>query len=112
MFAFASHSPARTVSALAGTVAAALICLGAAAGPAKATTLDQNADAVRTAEVSLAGVNLSSEKGRHALETRIRAAARSVCTTGGHNVKSRTDEMRCIRDAVSAAITPLRVAAR
>ncbi len=112
MFAFASHSATTTVSAIAGTVAAALICLGAAAGPAKAAEAGQNFEAPRSVEVSLAGVNLNSEKGREALETRIRAAARTVCATGGHDVKSRTDQTRCVREAVSAATTPLSFAAR
>lgn len=112
MFAFVSNSPAHTASAIVGSVAAALICLGAAAGPAKAQTAYQDLEAPRTVEVSLAGVNLNSEKGRDALESRIRAAARTVCATGGHDVKSRTDETRCVRDAVAAATAPINFAAR
>lgn len=111
MFAFASHTPARTASALVGTVAAALLCLGAAAGPAKAApaaTLDF--EAPRSVQVSVAGIDLNSDKGQAELRARLRAAARSVCHTYENTPQARIETSRCAWEAMRNAAMPVRLA--
>lgn len=109
MFAFASHTPARTASALVGTVAAALLCLGAAAGPAKAApALD--VEAPRSMQVSAEGIDLNSAEGRTELRARLRTAARSVCKTDDYTPQDRIETSRCAWEAMRTAKMPTRLA--
>lgn len=109
MFAFVSPTTGRTATALLGSVAAAFICLGAAAGPAKAAPAVD--EAPRSVEVSLEGINLNSAKGQDMLKARLRAAARTVCDNGASNAMERNEQSRCMQEALTEATTPLRFAA-
>lgn len=87
----------RTIFGTIGTVICAGVCLVAATAPAQAA----NAASITT--VSHVDLNLASDRGRDVLDTRIKSAARSVCANGGGDVRARTDEARCVREAISQA---------
>ncbi len=87
----------RTVLGTFGTVICAGVCLAAAAAPAQA------AEAPRATTVSYVDLNLANDQGRDTLDARIKAAARSVCSNGSDDVRGRTEEARCVRDAISQA---------
>lgn len=108
MFAFVSPTAGRNAAALLGSVAAAFICLGAAAGPANAAPAID--DAPRTVEVSVDGLDLNSAKGQEMLQARLRAAARAVCDNGAVNAMERIEKSRCMQGALEEATTPLRFA--
>ncbi len=91
------HTALRTVVATFGTVIGAGICLIGATAPAAA------ADAPRVVTVSSSDLNMASVAGRNAFEQRVRLAARSVCTLGSGDLRTRADEARCIGAAISAA---------
>jgi UrcA family protein len=97
MFATANDSIVRTVAGTIGTVVFASACLLAAAGPAAAS------EAPRASVVSYSDLDLAHAPGRNALEFRIKAAARNVCASGLDDVRGRTAEARCVRDAVNSA---------
>jgi UrcA family protein len=80
-----------------GTAFFAGLCLVGATAPANA------AETPRITTVSYSDLNISSAKGREALDLRILQAARSVCTTGSNDTAARIQESRCVRDAVNAA---------
>ena len=50
--------------------------------------------------VSYADLNLANVQGRAALNARIKAAARSVCKADSSDLQSRTNETRCIKQAI------------
>jgi len=104
MFATFNDTVLRTVIGTFGTVICAGVCLIAATAPANA------ADAPRARIVSYSDLNLASDRGRVALDMRIQSAARAVCASGLNDLRSRTEEIRCVRNAVSAA-KPRKVAA-
>jgi UrcA family protein len=87
----------RTVAGTVGTLIFAGACLFGATAPAVA------AEAPAAVAVSYTDLNLASEKGRAALDTRIRQAARSVCFSGTRDLRSRTEEVRCYQNAVKSA---------
>ncbi len=109
MFAFAQSTATRAILGLVGTTIGAALCLGAAAGPASAQT-GQSFDAPRSAKVAIGDLNLGNADDHKRLDTRLRAAARSVCATGGDTVAARTQESQCIRATLKAA-EPARMAA-
>jgi len=95
---FATSTTAfRTVVGGFGTLIFAGVCLFGATAPAVA------AEAPRVAHVSYGDLNLASDEGRSALDSRIKSAARAVCLEGGRDVRSLTEEARCIRNAIEAA---------
>ncbi|GGI79533.1 hypothetical protein GCM10007973_15140 [Polymorphobacter multimanifer] len=106
MFAFAQSTASRAAFGLVGTVIGAALCIGAAAGPAQA----QQVDAPRSVKVAIGDLNLASTVDHKRLDTRLRAAARSVCANGGDTIADRTHQSQCIRDAIKAT-EPARMAA-
>ena len=92
-----STSAFRTVLGTVGTVLCAGVCLLAATAPAQA------AEAPRATSVSYLDLNLGNDQGRDTLDARIKAAARSVCASGSNDVRARTEEARCVREAISQA---------
>ena len=92
-----STSAFRNVLGTVGTVVCAGICLLAATAPAQA------AEAPRATTVSYVDLNPGNDQGRNTLDARIKAAARSVCANGGGDVRARTDEARCVREAIAQA---------
>jgi UrcA family protein len=95
---FATNSIAlRTLAGTVGTIIFAGACLFGATAPAVA------AEAPRTAKVSYTDLNLASDKGRAVLDARIRQAARSVCFEGGQDLRSKTEESRCLHEAIKSA---------
>lgn len=97
MFTTASSSIRTNVIAAIGTALFAGICLFGATAPAAA----QDAPQVKT--VSYTDLNVASASGRHTLDRRIVQAARSVCESGGNDVRSLNAEARCTDKAVSDA---------
>ena len=97
MFATINDSIVRTIVGTVGTAVFASACLLAAAGPANA------AEAPVARVVSYSDLDLTRAPGRTALEFRIRAAARNVCATGLDDVRGRSAESRCVRDAINSA---------
>ncbi len=97
MFATLNDTMTRIVIGTFGTALCAGACLFGAAAPAVA------APAESTRVVHYADLNLASEAGRDTLHLRITQAARAVCATGLRDVRSQTDERRCIKSAVEAA---------
>ncbi len=94
---FATASIARTLVGTAGAALFAATCLVGAVAPAQAQ------DAVRTQTVRFDDLNLSNDAGRAALEQRIRAAAKSVCSVAGDDVASRNSVAKCTKVAVANA---------
>jgi UrcA family protein len=92
-----STSAFRNLLGTVGTVLCAGVCLIAATAPAQA------AEAPRATTVSYVDLNLGNDQGRDTLDARIKAAARSVCANGGNDVRARTVEARCVREAISQA---------
>jgi UrcA family protein len=92
-----STNALRTVLGTFGTVICAGVCLMAATAPAQA------AEAPRATTVTYLDLNLANDQGRDTLDARIKSAARSVCANGGDDVRARSEEARCIRDAISQA---------
>ena len=97
MLATLNETTQRTVLGTVGTLIFAGACLFGAVAPAKA------AEAPRAQVVSYSDLDLSHVQGRNALDGRIKQAARSVCATGSADLRSRSEEARCIRNAVNAA---------
>ncbi len=89
----------RTISGTIGTLVCAGICLMAATAPAQA------ADSAHMIMINHVDLNLANDRGRDALDARIKSAARSVCASGGSDVRARTDEARCVRTAINQART-------
>jgi UrcA family protein len=87
----------RNVLGTIGTVICAGVCLVAATAPAQA------AEAPRATTVSYVDLNLANDQGRDTLDARIKAAARSVCANSGGDLRARTGQARCIREAISQA---------
>ena len=95
---FATASFARTVVAATGAAVLASTFLFAAVAPASAHDVE-----VRSRTVSYADLDLSKPAGRAALDARIHAAARSVCSVNATNMIDRSAEHRCAKAAVSSA---------
>lgn len=106
MFTTSHTNGFRAFAGFAGAFVAAAACIVGAAGPAAA-----QADTARSQSVVYGDLNLGKTAGRAALESRIKAAARSVCTSGSDDLRSRTDEARCIRTAIAGAKSQLNTAA-
>ena len=72
----------------------------AAASPPRAESVP-----VMSIRLRVADLDLSTEEGRHGLESRIRAAARRVCwiSSSGHLLDRRALEADCVRDATATA---------
>ena len=100
MFAIINQNVSRTVIGTVGTAIFASICLLAATSPAAAGPV---ADAPRATSVRYSDLNLATTQGRDTLSSRIRGAARSVCSTGSSDIRSRSEEARCTRSAVEGA---------
>ncbi len=56
-----------------------------------------------TVQVRVADLDLSSEKGQQRLETRVKNAARDLCSTGAAGAAERAREAQCVADALAAA---------
>jgi UrcA family protein len=85
----------------AATLLLAGLCIAGATAPAAAhTTLGMNQNGERVATVSHADLDLGSKAGRARLETRIREAARKVCTSNDANPWKQAQESQCIQEAV------------
>jgi UrcA family protein len=97
MLATLNETTQRTVLGTVGTLIFAGACLFGAVAPAKA------AEAPRAQVVSFSDLDLSNAKGRSVLDFRIKHAARSVCAIGSADLRSRSEEARCIRNALDAA---------
>jgi UrcA family protein len=108
MFTINNDTSFRFFAGAVGTLIAAGACLFGAAGPAYAGTADA---APRTQNVVYGDLNLGKTAGRVQLDSRIKAAARQVCVSGGDDIRSRSDEARCIRAAIAGARSQLNVAA-
>lgn len=104
MFA-STHNFSRTFAGLAGTLLFAGLCVGAATAPAQAATVSPitygvNVDGQRIAHVAFADINLGSKAGEAKLETRLRIAARAVCSNGEQNPIAASQANRCYHDAL------------
>ncbi len=97
MFATINDTAARFAFGTLGAFVAAGLCLGAATAPANA------AEAPRTQAVSYKDLDLSKAQGRHALEARIKGAARSVCAANSDDLQERISQNICVRNAVGNA---------
>lgn len=94
-----STTAARALIGSFGTLVCAGICLLGATAPAAA------AEPVRTVTIDYADLDLAHDGGRDALDSRIKAAARKVCSDGSRDLRSRTEETRCVRTAIEGAQT-------
>lgn len=104
MFA-STHSFSRTFAGLAGTLLFAGLCVGAATAPAQAATASPitygvNADGQRIAHVAFADINLGSKAGQTQLETRLRIAARAVCSNSAQDPHAASQANRCYNEAL------------
>lgn len=97
MFTTDNDSIFRNLVGAVGTLVFAGACLIAAAGPVNA------AEAPRAQVVTYSDLDLAHTNGRNALESRINAAAHSVCSSGLDGVRARIEEARCVRAAVNSA---------
>lgn len=93
-------------------ISALLIALPVAAAPEP--PLPAAPVALMSVKVKIGDLNLSSEEGRSALESRLSAAARRACgiTSSNHVVDRHQVEADCYRDAMSAAHRALFVQAQ
>ena len=94
---FATQDFTRNAVSVAGAALLAGVCLFAAAAPATAAPVPVSKT------VSYADLNLAQPQGRATLDGRIKSAAKSVCTVGGSDLKSRLEELRCVKSAIAAA---------
>jgi UrcA family protein len=94
---FSTNDFARNAVSAAGAALLAGACLFAAAAPANATPV------FASRSVSFADLNLAQPQGRATLDARIKSAAKSVCTVGGNDLKTRLNETRCIKTAIANA---------
>ena len=106
MFA-STQNFSRTFAGLAGTLLFAGLCIGGATAPAQAKTAlpiiyGVNADGQRTAQVGYADINLGSKQGRAQLETRLRLAARAVCSNGQQDPFATAEANRCYHETLQA----------
>ncbi len=108
MFTISNQNSFRFFAGAVGTMIAAGACLFGAAGPAYAAAVDT---APRSQNVVYGDLNLGKTAGRAVLDSRIKAAARAVCAAGGDDIRSRSDEARCMRAAIAGARSQLNVAA-
>lgn len=90
---------ARTVVSATGALLIGGTLMTVAVAPATA------APVTNSKSVSFADLNLSQPQGRAVLDARIRSAAKSVCTVGGSDLRTRLSEARCTRTAIAAART-------
>lgn len=102
-FAAVSHTALRTIAGTVGTVIFAGACLVGATAPAAA------AEAPRTALVTISDLNLGNAVDRSRLEFRVNSAARRVCWNGSDDVRSRTEEARCVDTARAGAMAQTNV---
>lgn len=113
MFA-STRNFSRNLAGAAGTLLLAGLCIAGATAPAQArtnpVTYGVNAVGERTAMVSFADLNLSSPKGRAALENRIRNAARTVCSANGDDKILGIDASRCFHDTLTNTRRAVQVA--
>lgn len=56
-----------------------------------------------TAEVRIADLDLSTAQGQQRLETRVKSAARDLCSTGERGVAAMTRQSECIADVMASA---------
>jgi UrcA family protein len=75
--------------------AVALSCLFAAAVPTAASAAEREPVQVR---ISTKGLDLHTDTGRRALESRIVRAAQAVCAPHGATLDMRLDAMRCVKE--------------
>ena len=107
-FTTVSHTALRTIVGTLGTVLYAGACLVGATAPAAA------AETPRTAVVTISDLNLGNSVDRSRLQYRVNHAARQVCWTGSDDVRSRTEEARCVDTARAGALaqTNITIASR
>lgn len=116
MFA-STQNFSRTLAGAAGTLVFAGLCIAGATAPAQAQqpkapiTYSVNGAGERIAAVRFADLNLSSNEGQVRLETRLRAAARNVCSSDQKHPMAVSAATRCFdetlretRNATMAAI--------
>lgn len=85
-----------------GTVVFAGICLMGATAPAQASETLASA-APRSAIVRTADLNLATDAGRSTFETRVRHAARTVCTGATDDLRGKQQTAACVKSAVASA---------
>jgi UrcA family protein len=98
MFEIASYTVQRAVVGAFGTALFAGLALSGALAPANAAEVQ-----ARVQTVSYADLNLANAAGRAALDSRIKAAAETVCATGLNDTAAKVAESRCVKSAVEAA---------
>ncbi|WP_439544822.1 UrcA family protein [Sandarakinorhabdus sp.] len=107
MFA-STRNFSRNLAGLAGTLLFAGLCVGAATAPAAASQLKSpiaygvNAEGDRTARVFHSDLNLGSKAGQAQLETRLRIAARTVCSNGQQDPFATAAANRCYHETLRA----------
>ena len=57
----------------------------------------------QTAEIRIADLDLSTAQGQQRLETRMKSAARSLCSTGDRGVSAKSLETQCINEVIASA---------
>jgi UrcA family protein len=91
----------RTLAGAAGTLFFAGLCIAGATAPAQAQqpkapiSYSVNADGERIALVRYADINLNSREGQARLDTRLRIAARTVCSNGQQDPFATAAASRC-----------------
>ena len=92
---------ARRVTAAAGSLLFAGLCIAGAAAPAAAQqAVTINEDGKRTAQVSYADLDLGTKAGRATLEARIRIAARKVCSDNSPDPWATARQHQCVMQAM------------
>ena len=56
-----------------------------------------------TAEIRIADLDLATAQGQQRLETRVKIAARDLCSTGDRSLAARTLATQCITDVMASA---------
>ena len=96
----------RTLAGAAGTLLFAGLCIAGATVPAQAQqpkapiSYSVNADGDRIALVRYADINLQTREGQARLETRLRIAARNVCSNGQQDPFATAAADRCFHETL------------
>ncbi len=103
MFTSAKNISRNLVGA-AGTLFFAGLCIaGATASSANAQiAYGVSETGHKVAQVSYADLNLNSDAGRNSLETRIRVAAKKVCSSSTADYRAHNAQQKCLSAALQA----------
>jgi UrcA family protein len=93
-----ANSITRNIVGAFGALVLGVAFVGAATGPAHAATVTTVSQTVRYGDL-----NINNAAGRAALDARVRAAAKSVCTVDLNGLAARIEETRCFDAAVANA---------